>query len=127
MKTNPVKVKNIIKRIHPNLWSDIVTKYNEGNLDPVGADCRYETRSIKDVFSLVQLEGLAWAIENKIDYSITKYYYGISPNGRDYSVETKLGKDGVFRAWFSSEYKGCGNGDYYLLINPTQAIFVEKD
>ncbi|MBN2286890.1 MAG: hypothetical protein JXI43_10615 [Tissierellales bacterium] len=46
---------------------------------------------------------------------------------RDLSVETKLCDDGVFRAWFSSEYSGCANGDYYLVISPTQAIYYEKD
>ena len=54
-------------------------------------------------------------------------YIELVKNGTYEYVTRKIGKDGVFRAWFSSEYKGCGNGDYYLLINPTQAIFVEKD
>ena len=127
MKVNERKVKNLIKKIHPNLWADIVTKYNEGNIDPIGADCKYETRTIKDIFPPKELEGLAEAIKYKQDYHITKYYYGRSPNGRDYSVEVKLCEDGTLRGWFSSEYKGCGNGDYYILINATQAVFVEKD
>lgn len=46
---------------------------------------------------------------------------------RDLSIETKLCDDGVFRAWFSSEYSGCANGDYYLVISPTQAIYYERD
>jgi len=52
MKTNPRKVKSIIKKIHPNLWQDIVEKYNNGDMDPIGADCRYEIRSIQDIFPL---------------------------------------------------------------------------
>ena len=46
---------------------------------------------------------------------------------RDRSIETKLCEDGIFRAWYSSEYRGCANGDYYLMINPTQAFFYETD
>jgi hypothetical protein len=36
-------------------------------------------------------------------------------------------EDGVFRAWYSSEYAGCGNGQYYILINPHYASFMEPD
>jgi hypothetical protein len=46
---------------------------------------------------------------------------------RDLSIETKLCEDGIFRAWYSSEYRGCANGDYYLVISPTQAIYYERD
>ncbi len=127
MKTDPKKVKNIIKKMHPNLWQDIVKEYNNGNMDPIGADCRYETRSIKGIFPSEELEILAEAIKYKQDYSFTKYYNGCSPNGRDYTVEVRLMKDGNLHGWFSSEYKGTGNGDYYILINETQAVFVESD
>lgn len=48
-------------------------------------------------------------------------------NGRDYSVEVKRQDDGTIKAWYSSEYRGCGNGDYYLLLNPTTAVFCERD
>lgn len=30
-------------------------------------------------------------------------------------------------AWYSEEYKDCGNGHYYLAINESTAIFVEDD
>ena len=35
--------------------------------------------------------------------------------------------DGIRRAWYSEEYRGCGNGHYYLAINATHAIYYEKD
>ena len=127
MKTNPRKVKIIIYKIHPNLWQDIVEKYNNGDMDPIGADCRYEIRSIQDIFPPEELKILAEAIKYKQDYSFCKYYYGCSPNGRDYSVEVRLMKNGTLHGWFSSEYRGTGNGDYYILINATQAVFVETD
>ena len=57
----------------------------------------------------------------------TSYYHKSYGQRRDFSVETKMGEDGIFRAWFSSEYAGCGNGQYYLLLNPKTAIFYEND
>ncbi len=31
------------------------------------------------------------------------------------------------KAWYSEEYRGCGNGHYYIALNPTHALFVEDD
>jgi len=45
----------------------------------------------------------------------------------DVSVSGKLCEDGVYRAWFSLEFRGCGNGHYYLLVNENQAVFYEND
>jgi hypothetical protein len=47
--------------------------------------------------------------------------------GWDCSVSTSKGDDGKYRGWFSQEYRGTGNGHYWLLISPTQAIFAEHD
>ena len=44
----------------------------------------------------------------------------------DYSVSVSK-KDGVLRGWYSAEYKGCGNGHYFLLLDATHAIFYEDD
>ena len=38
----------------------------------------------------------------------------------EYNPEKKL-------AWYSEEYKNCGNGHYYLAISSTHAIYWEKD
>ena len=45
----------------------------------------------------------------------------------DYSAEGRLEDSGEFNAWFSMEYKGCGNGHYYLLLDGMHAIFAEDD
>ncbi len=51
----------------------------------------------------------------------------------DYSIEItfdELNSDTFVpygRAFFSQEYKGCGNGYYWFLINETTAVFGEKD
>ena len=31
------------------------------------------------------------------------------------------------RGWYSEEYKGCGNGHYYIALNGTHALFMEDD
>lgn len=31
------------------------------------------------------------------------------------------------RAWYSEEYRGCGNGHYYLALNGTHALYYEDD
>ena len=47
--------------------------------------------------------------------------------GYDNRVSCRLGQDGVMRAWFSAEFKDCGNGHYYLAIDESHAIFCEDD
>ena len=32
-----------------------------------------------------------------------------------------------YRGFYSEEFKGCGNGHYYLLFDATHAIFYEDD
>lgn len=61
------------------------------------------------------------AAKNKQDFyhSWTKWY--------DNSIEMRNCDDGIFRAWYSEEYRGCGNGYYYLLFDGKHAIFNEKD
>lgn len=83
---------------------------------------RFKTRSIKGLFPPHVIEQLREAIGQK-----KEYHYSKDGARRDYSLSVKNCKDGVLRAWFSSEYAGCGNGDYYILINPTTALFVETD
>jgi len=48
-------------------------------------------------------------------------------SGYDVTVDGKLCDDEIYRAWFSLEKRGCGNGHYYLLINENQAVFSEDD
>lgn len=78
--------------------------------------------SIKDKFDSIDLQQIENAFEKKSNIIIRQ-----RGEKRDYTVETKMCEDGVFRAWYSSEYSGCWNGDYYILLNPTQAFFVEPD
>ena len=47
-------------------------------------------------------------------------------NGYDNTVEI-ANRDGKKLAWYSEEYRRCGNGHYYLMFDATHAIFYEDD
>lgn len=65
-------------------------------------------------------EGIINQIKDAIDND--KEFKTHWTNGYDYSVEVRKGK-----AWFSQEFRGCGNGHYYLLLDANVAIFCEND
>ena len=45
----------------------------------------------------------------------------------DYSISIEKQADGKKRAWYSAEFKGCGNGHYYLMIDEGHAFHCEDD
>lgn len=47
--------------------------------------------------------------------------------GYEMSISTKKLDDGSFMGWLSMEYKDCGNGYYYLLINDETFIGYDVD
>jgi hypothetical protein len=55
-----------------------------------------------------------------------KNYHRCWTNGYDNSIEITFNDD-YPRGWYSCEYRGCGNGHYYLLFDATHAIFYEDD
>ena len=63
---------------------------------------------------------LADRIANKTNYSCRWR------NGYDNSIELNFNKEEA-RGWYSEEYKNCGNGHYYFLLDETHAIFAEDD
>lgn len=55
-------------------------------------------------------------------------------NKKDYSVQRTVNYDNSFSyvaeknmAWYSEEYRGCGNGHYYLALDNSTAVFCEND
>lgn len=45
----------------------------------------------------------------------------------DCTASGNRGPDGVYRAFLSLEYKDCGNGHYYILLDGEHALFIEDD
>jgi hypothetical protein len=117
-ESNRKAASQLMKKIHPNAWSYM----DEERVLQLVENYGSSTTNIKGKFPPHVHEALVDAFENKKDYS-----FKTCGKARDLSVSTKVGEDGVLRAWFSSEFAGCGNGDYWILLNPTTAAFKERD
>ena len=59
------------------------------------------------------------ALEEEKDYSVYR-----APASYDVSYEYNVAKK---KAWYSEEYRGCGNGHYYIALDGTMALFTEND
>ena len=125
----PHKAELLRNKIYPNLWPEIKSKtgeylaendFRESNLESVyflNKFSRYRREQIENELRI--------AFDQKKDYCYNQYTNHHS--GRDLKIEVKVKEDGTIRAWFSSEYKDCANGDYFLILNPKVAVFYEKD
>lgn len=61
------------------------------------------------------------ALKKAIENDLNHVEYRV-PVKYDVSVEKRGNK-----AWYSEEYRGCGNGHYYLALNESTAVFYEDD
>jgi hypothetical protein len=122
------KVRSLANRIYPGVWEDLKTKLL-ANPEEYFQNYGYTVTNISGKFPDYVLADIKTAFEVKSNYTHdTGGNWGrAKKSGRDLRIECKLGDDGIYRAWFSSEFPGCTNGDYWLLINPTTAIFKERD
>lgn len=69
-------------------------------------------------------DGIKQAIKEGKDYRSSRCRF----RGYDMSVEIRYDQDnGDMRGWLSMEYKDCGNGNYYLLINNNSFIGYDVD
>lgn len=126
--TKEGNAKKILNRMHKNVWGDIRENLERNNFDNDFDNHftgKLKFRNITKLLTPQEQMELEIAFENKTEFTWRRNSY--SNRGRDLSLSTKLCEDGIFRAWFSSEYAGCGNGDYYLLLSPKTAIFYETD
>lgn len=119
-----LRVKALANRIFPGAWGDLREKVAADPGDYY-RNYGYTVTSITGKFRPYVLASIKEAFEKK-----EKYNYRMEANGhqgRSLSVEMKVCDDGIYRAWFTSEFPGCANGDYWLLLNPTTAAFKERD
>lgn len=68
-------------------------------------------------------EEIKKAIKTKTPYKTGTFNY----NGYDGSISLEIKDDGTFKGFFSKEYKGTGNGYYYILINDKYFIGYDVD
>ncbi len=130
--------KKILKKIHPNAWPEL-RKQMQDIIDGKEPEQDFNWHfagklTFVNIGSKMDKMERQWALkafemafENKTEYSWSKRARG--PQGRDLSASVQVSqyKDEHVRAFYSSEFPGCGNGDYYLLLNPTTAIYYERD
>jgi hypothetical protein len=69
-----------------------------------------------------ELADIANALENKLPIRVGTD--GRITNGYDVSYNYQPEDN---KAWYSEEYRGCGNGHYYLALDATHALFYEDD
>ena len=69
-----------------------------------------------------ELADIANALENKLPITVSTD--GRFTNGYDVSYNYQPEDN---KAWYSEEYRGCGNGHYYLALDATHALFYEDD
>jgi len=70
------------------------------------------------------LPAIATALKTATEYSIR--IDGNSYVGQGYDTSFSYNPK-IKKAWYSEEYRNCGNGHYYLALNPTHALFYEDD
>jgi len=46
---------------------------------------------------------------------------------RNFSVQVLKNERGEVTGHYASEYRDCGNGAYYILMSPKQALYAEHD
>jgi hypothetical protein len=114
------KLKSAIKRaLKIRFNSDTWSNLNENDNFGCSNGSFYD---IRKVFDQYDLEYIRRSFEEKKPFRVSK-----EGKKRDFSASAEVREDGIYRAWFSSEYSGCGNGSYYLLLNPTTAFHCEDD
>lgn len=114
--------RRALAAFHENAWVSIAKKIMDNPLYIKEHFDGYKPVDIRKKFHPSVLEQIKIAFETGKDYSYKSY-----GKKRDLSVDVKVQEDGSIMAWFSSEFSGCGNGSYYILINPTTAAFREDD
>ena len=145
-------IKNIIKYLTASgLWPDILEnmkklqqlkdedleylckcEYSEHNtfmdehgIDHISPDMYYSLLSKRGIITINWGRGHDWikrgwmtALNERRKYSMR---WTVS-----YDNSVEYNPDGN-RAWYSEEYRGCGNGHYYLLLDEKHAAFREDD
>lgn len=114
------KLKKAIKRAL-KIRFDETTWSNLNETDNFGCS-NGSFYDIRKVFDNYDLEYIRRCFEEKRPFRVSK-----EGKKRDFSASAEVREDGIYRAWFNSEYSGCGNGSYYLLLNPTTAFHCEDD
>jgi hypothetical protein len=116
------------------LVNDIATNCYEGFYKETYQGGKYEWIGCHQVFESFAnkkcWKSIAWRKSERQE--MARKVAECIKNGKDFSWKWTNGYDNSVevegnRAWFSAEYRNCGNGHYYLMFDATHAIFYEDD
>jgi hypothetical protein len=119
LENNKIKITKI-KQIAPE-----IIKINEENNEYVPPDLKwwltyplkFKSMYFGKYYNSQYKEQIKQALENKEKHHISttvNYDVSFEYNGKE-------------KAWYSEEYRGCGNGHYYLALNHNLAVHYEDD
>lgn len=114
-----LKLEKLWKRIQKARYDDVTWSHLSKDSFKEESHPFY---TIQKVFNSYDMKRIEKAFENKEHFIIK-----VEKEKRHYSAEGKMGDDGIYRAWFSSEFPWESHGSYYYLLNPTTAVFCEHD
>ena len=83
---------------------------------------KYQQAGAKEQIIRALVTGTPCRVSGRASYDISFEYV---PAGQDREGKGTPGT--IACAWYSEEYKGCGNGHYYLALNGASALFYEDD
>jgi hypothetical protein len=127
-KEGPTPEENLAKvkaKLHPNAWPSIRNQVQAND------DFLHGPRYCNPIskFRKYDQKMLAEQVQAAFDGAHEFHHRQLTdkPSGRDLTIRIYKNADGTINACFDSEYMGCGNGDYWLYLNPTTAVFGERD
>ena len=82
-------------------------------------ECRLKSMYFGKRDNKTYKEMIASHLKNKENFTLYRI-----PVNYDVSYEYDADKN---KAWYSEEYRNCGNGHYYLALDNSTALFVEDD
>lgn len=126
------RVKNVVKKLETSgLWENLKTDFekmleggyenrheNCGSIGWDACDCITKSMYFGKFWNPIKKQMIKDCMEKKesVRFS-TRVNYDVS---FEYNAEKN-------KAWYSEEYRNCGNGHYYLAIDCNTALFYEDD
>lgn len=120
------QAKNLLSKLHPNIWKMWREMYETtGELSLYFGWRKLKYKKLDKLFCEEYIQWIKQHLDAGKELSMCRN--ASHPAGRDLSVSIEKDKNGNLVAYFNSEYPGYGNGDYYYLINETTALYCETD
>lgn len=121
--------ERITKEVTKEYFGNLIEKYPEyfyENGNPHFDSFEYCVPRFKSMWFGIVNESQKIIIQKHLDEK-TNYHYSTDKwDGTSYDTTFEYNAEKNM-AWYSEEYRGCGNGHYYLALNNSCALFYEHD